>query len=190
VPPAHQQSTTVPLALPTTQAAPPAIPASKNSILPPELPACLAATSTPTAISATMQANAPNATTDTTSIPAIVAWRSLPAQSPIAHSAPTPMELSASPAIAFSPNRLTQLPARLLLPAPTEGRSMARPAHALLEPTALPLLVLRAPATASPAHRTLPALPALLLTSPMQAIAPPAVLTAEPAPLQLSAPPA
>jgi hypothetical protein len=30
------------------------------------------------------------------------------------------MELSASPAITFSPNQLTQLPARLLLPAPTE----------------------------------------------------------------------
>jgi hypothetical protein len=118
---AHQQSSTVPLVLPTTQAEPPAIPASENTILPLEPPAFLAAISTLTAISATTQLNAPSATTDTTSIPPpIVAWLSLTALSPIAHSAPTLMELSASPAITFSPNQLTQLPARLLLPAPTE----------------------------------------------------------------------
>ena len=61
--------------------------------------------------------------------------------------------------------------------------------RALLELTALPLLVLHARATASAAHRTLPAHPVLLLTSSMQAIALYAVLTAKPAPLQLFAPP-
>jgi hypothetical protein len=61
--------------------------------------------------------------------------------------------------------------------------------RALLELTALPLLVLHVPATASAAHRTLPALPVLLFTSSMQAIALLAVLTVKPAPLQLFAPP-
>ena len=67
---------------------------------------------------------------------------------------------------------------------------MARPVHALLELTALPLLVLHAPVTALPAHRPLLALPVRHLTSSMEAIAPHAALIAKPALQQLPALPA